>query len=89
MLMGAGVRRRNPRITGSTRSNSSSADTAAAPGRVDSPPTSTTSAPWRTISTPLATAASTSGWRPPSENESGVTLSIPITAVRPRISTSP
>ena len=51
------------------------------PGRVDSPPTSTTSAPSAIRSSPWPMAASGSNQRPPSENESGVTLRTPITKV--------
>ena len=69
-------------ITGTTRSRSSSAGTASAPGRVDSPPTSITSAPSAAIARPRSAAASGSRYRPPSENESGVTLSTPMTSVR-------
>ncbi len=67
----------SPATTGSTRRSSSSTATSAAPGRVDSPPTSRISAP----------AAATPAVRdrrprieiePPSENESGVTLTTPI-----------
>src|SRR5512132_1368397 len=68
--------------TGITRRSSSSTGTGAAPGRVDSPPTSRTSAPCSASSIPCATAASGSRKRPPSENESGVTLTIPMTAAR-------
>src|SRR5262249_9126667 len=61
---------------------------AAPPGRVDSPPTSTQSAPSAKRASPAATAASASANRPPSEKESGVTLTTPITSVRPPNSTS-
>src|SRR5215472_8437221 len=77
-----------PAITGSTRRNSSSAPTTAesvparAPGRVDSPPTSTISAPSSSRRSPCAIAASGEKCCPPSENESGVTFTIPTTAVR-------
>ena len=60
----------------------------AAPGRVDSPPTSTQSAPSSKRARPRATAASTSPRRPPSENESGVTLRMPTTRVRSPSTTS-
>ena len=46
-------------MTGMTRSISSHAGTAGAPGLVDSPPTSITSAPSETISSARATAAAT------------------------------
>src|SRR5215207_6857106 len=70
-------------ITGSTRSRSSVASTASSPGRVDSPPTSRISAPAVTSSRPWATARSGSRNSPPSENESGVTLTIPIRRIGP------
>src|SRR5882757_1137870 len=69
-------------ITGSTRRISSAASTRSAPGRVDSPPTSTRSAPSARIARPCATAASSEAYRPPSENESGVTLRTPMTTQR-------
>src|SRR3954451_12496379 len=65
--------------TGTTRWSSSSAGTGSAPGRVDSPPTSSISAPSAASSSPCLTAASASRNSPPSENESGVTLTTPIT----------
>src|SRR4051812_14175968 len=64
--------------TGNTRRSSSSAGTGSAPGRVDSPPTSRMSAPSAASWRPCATAASGSRNRPPSENESGVTFTTPI-----------
>ena len=67
-----------PAITGSTRAISSSAATAAAPGRVDSPPMSRRSAPSNASRSPWAIAASASENAPPSENESGVTLTTPM-----------
>ncbi len=70
------------RTTGTTRRSSSASSTRAAPGRVDSPPTSTRSAPCATRSSPCLTASSGSNHSPPSENESGVTLTTPITAQR-------
>ena len=72
------------RMTGSTRAFSTSASTRPAPGRVDSPPTSTRSAPASRMPMPWATAWSRSSQRPPSENESGVTLRTPITTAPPR-----
>jgi len=69
-------------ITGSTRRSSSSTGTSPAPGRVDSPPTSSRSAPSSTILSACATAAPVSACAPPSENESGVTLSTPMMNVR-------
>lgn len=71
-----------PRTTGTTRRSSSSSSTREAPGRVDSPPTSTRSAPSVTRSRPRLTAAAVSNQRPPSEKESGVTLTTPMTAQR-------
>lgn len=71
-----------PRTTGTTRRSSSSSSTRVAPGRVDSPPTSTRSAPWAASSRPCSTAAAVSNQRPPSEKESGVTLTTPMTAQR-------
>src|SRR5947207_5781658 len=70
------------RTTGRTRAISVGASIRSAPGRVDSPPTSTMSAPSARMATPCATAASRSAYRPPSENESGVTLRTPITTGR-------
>ena len=61
-------------ITGSTRRCSSAGSTGSAPGRVDSPPTSTMAAPAANRSIPWAIALAGSNQRPPSENESGVTL---------------
>src|SRR5262245_54530108 len=68
--------------TGNTRASSSSAGTGAAPGRLDSPPMSTRSAPSSTRRRARAAAARASAYRPPSKNESGVTLTIPITSGR-------
>ncbi len=67
-------------ITGNTRSNSSASETRSAPGRVDSPPISITSAPASIIISAWRSAASRSKNKPPSENESGVTLRIPMTS---------
>src|SRR5690606_30444622 len=75
-------------ITGSTRASSASTGTRPAPGRVDSPPTSRTSAPSPRSSRPCATAASGSYHSPPSENESGVTLTTPMTSMRPTSASS-
>src|SRR5438067_528880 len=77
---------RSSSITGSTRFNSSFADTGSAPGRVDSPPMSIMSAPSDAISIPPATAASVAKNSPPSENESGVTLRTPM--IIPRLERS-
>src|SRR6267142_4564461 len=65
--------------TGMMRSSSSASETGAAPGRVDSPPTSTMSAPSSASRRACAIAASRSRKRPPSEKESGVTFTTPIT----------
>lgn len=70
------------RTTGTTLRSSSASSTRAAPGRVDSPPTSTRSAPAATRSRPCFTASSVSNHSPPSENESGVTFTTPMTAHR-------
>src|SRR5258708_6263827 len=53
-------------------------------GRVDSAPISIMSAPSATMRRACAIAASGSRKRPPSENESGVTLRTPITIGRPK-----
>ena len=71
---------RIPSITGSTRSSSSSSEMPSEPGRVDSPPTSTMTAPSATCRRPSSIASAGSRNRPPSENESGVTLTTPISA---------
>src|SRR6266853_4187829 len=65
-------------ITGTTRCNSSFTETGSEPGRVDSPPTSIMSAPSNAILIPPAIAALVAKNSPPSENESGVTLSTPM-----------
>src|SRR5262245_15247785 len=80
--IGIRSRPRNAPITGITRSISSSALTGFDPGLVDSPPTSRMSAPSASISRARETAFSRSAYFPPSENESGVTLSTPITRTR-------
>src|SRR5215211_1666199 len=64
--------------TGTTRRRSSSSETGSAPGRVDSPPTSRMAAPSAASRRPCSTAASASRKRPPSEKESGVTLTMPM-----------
>src|SRR5690606_11360814 len=61
---------------------SSEAETSGAPGRVDSPPISRMSAPSATMPSASATAVSGSSRTPPSEKESGVTLTMPTTNVR-------
>ena len=71
----------SPAMTPSTRAISSSVVTVSEPGRVDSPPTSRISAPSLASFRPWAIPASTFAKRPPSENESGVTLTIPMTRV--------
>ncbi len=68
-------------ITGIIRRISSSTDTGSEKGRVDSPPISMISAPSATSFSAWATAASQVKNFPPSENESGVTLTTPIMAV--------
>ena len=73
------------RTTGTIRRASSSLDTGRCPGRVDSPPTSMMSAPSSSILRAWATAASASRFSPPSEKESGVTLSTPMTRGRARL----
>src|ERR1700683_722214 len=80
------VRARSRSITGTTRRASSPASTAAAPGRVDSPPTSMNAAPSAAMRTPCSTAACVEKKFPPTENEKGVTLSTPITKGRDRSS---
>ena len=63
------------------RASSSSSDTRLAPGRVDSAPMSMMSAPAAIISRPCCAALAGSNHRPPSEDESSVILSTPITMV--------
>ena len=73
--------RRRPRAARSparTRRAPRPRSTGSAPGRVDSPPTSRMSAPSAASSRPCSTAASASRNSPPSENESGVTLTTPM-----------
>ena len=86
MLIAAPVFAASPSMTGSTRRNSSSAVTGAAPGRVDSPPISRISAPSSTRRSPWSTAALAAVKFPPSENESGVTLITPM--ITPRFARS-
>src|SRR5438445_5898623 len=83
--MGTG-QARSPSSTGINRDSSCSADTLPAPGRLDSAPTSTRSAPSSTSRCACAIAAPGSRLRPPSENESGVTLTTPATSGRSSIS---
>ena len=66
------------RTTGTTRSASSLGETGVWPGRVDSPPTSMMSAPSSSMAMPRLTATWWSRFLPPSEKESGVTLSTPM-----------
>src|SRR5439155_18512330 len=61
------------------RLSSSSVPTGSAPGRVDSPPTSMSAAPCCARRSPCSTAAPTEKNRPPSEKESGVTFTTPMT----------
>src|SRR6218665_1489638 len=72
------------RTTGSTRASSCSSGTAVLPGRVDSPPMSSMSAPSLSSCSQCCTAVAVLPWRPPSENESGVTLTMPMTRGRVR-----
>src|SRR5450759_2524487 len=71
------------RTTGSTRRRSSVSSTRAAPGRVDSPPTSTMSAPAASIARPWRTPGAVSWYVSPPENERGVTWSTPTTRQPP------
>src|SRR5262249_36452751 len=64
------------------RASSSASAPGVAPGRVDSPPISTIAQPCAAMRFACATAASAARKRPPSENESGVTLRIPMTTGR-------
>ena len=66
-------------ITGTTRSSSSPSDTGSAPGRVDSPPTSTIAAPSAASSARVRDGRVGVEVQPPSENESGVTFTTPMT----------
>src|SRR3989442_453459 len=75
--IGPSRRRASCSITGTTRAISSSTVTGVAPGRVDSPPTSSSSQPSAMSRSAWAMARSTATNRPPSENESGVTLMMP------------
>ena len=67
-----------PSTTGIVRSSSSFGGTGSAPGRVDSPPTSMIDAPSLASRRACAIAATWSSNAPPSENESGVTLTTPM-----------
>lgn len=66
-------------MTGIIRLSSSSGVTSEKPGRVDIPPTSIIAAQSSAICNARATASSTCIYFPPSEKESGVTFSIPMT----------
>ena len=77
-----------------TRSISSCSETARAPGRVDSPPISKNEAPATTMDSAAPQRASTLRPEllkraPPSENESGVTLRMPMTKGRSRENSRP
>lgn len=67
---------------GIIRLNSSSMLTGSLPGRVDSPPMSSQSAPSLTRRDACRSAPSVEAHKPPSEKESGVTFTIPITSGR-------
>src|SRR6266542_578185 len=71
-------------ITGPTRRSSSAAGIRFAPGLVDSPPTSMMSAPSVASRRPWEIAAPGAKHSPPSEKESGVTLTTPMTRHLPR-----
>src|SRR5215471_4664000 len=79
---GAASSRARRAKTGSIRASSSAAVTGVAPGRVDSPPTSTIAQPSAASVRACAMAASAPRKRPPSEKESGVTFTMPMTAGR-------
>ena len=74
-----GPNRLNASMTGTTRAISSSSATGVAPGRVDSPPTSTMSQPDSKYARPRATASAVASVRESGKNESGVTLTMPMT----------
>jgi hypothetical protein len=76
--------RRSASMTGMTRAISCAAVTGSASGRVDSPPMSMIRAPSSIMRRAWASAESCSSKRPPSEKESGVTLSTPISTGLPR-----
>src|SRR5690349_10812915 len=82
MESGTETRRASASITGTTREISSSAETGAPPGRVDSPPTSMMSAPSEISRSAWANASSTEANRPPSLKLSGVTFKMPMMSVR-------
>ena len=82
MDMGMEISAASCSMTGMTRSVSTSTGTGSENGRVDSPPISSMSAPSAASLRPWVTADSGSRNFPPSENESGVTLTTPIIPVR-------
>src|SRR5882672_7537255 len=73
-------RSESDRRTGRIRRSSSSSETGSAPGRLDSPPISMMSAPSCASARACAIANFGSKKRPPSEKESGVTFTTPITS---------
>ena len=75
---GTVLRLRTARTAGSTRASSSTSPTGWAKGRVDSPPISIRSAPSASSRSMRAASVSSVCQRPPSENESGVTLRMPM-----------
>jgi hypothetical protein len=75
-----GVAARIPSTTGTTRAISSATATSGTPVMPDWPPTSMIVAPCSASSSANSTLASAVGWSPPSENESGVALTIPMSA---------
>jgi hypothetical protein len=87
MEMNAEMFLRSCSMTGMTRPSSSSSEIDSAPGRVDSPPTSMIRAPSAAIRQPCSTALSVEKNSPPSEKESGVTLSTPMIMACPERST--
>src|SRR5258706_1023057 len=73
-------RSESDRRTGRIRRSSSSSGTGSAPGRLDSPPMSMMSAPSSASARACAIANLASKKRPPSEKESGVTFTTPMTS---------
>lgn len=80
--IGIDVERARASTTGTTRAISAATDGGRAPGRVDAPPMSSMSAPCAMSASPWSIAAAESTYRPPSENKSGVALTIPRTRLR-------
>src|SRR5258708_14280107 len=74
----------SPSTTGNTRRSSAATGVGGEPGRVDSPPTPKKGAPSETKRRPSTMACVLSRRSPPSEKESGVTLTIAITRGRSR-----